>query len=76
MIAEHYGMTKDEKETDSGRNDLTKITGKAEATAEQMAAYVKSKNGSVPQSVLDMIPLYLSEGEEHPRRHRLRPELY
>lgn len=63
VIAEHYGMTKDEKETDSGRNDLTKITGKAEATAEQMAAYVKSKNGSVPQSVLDMIPLYLSEGE-------------
>ncbi len=45
------------------KGGMTKITGKAEATAEQMAAYIKSKNGSVPQSVLDMLPLYLSEGE-------------
>ena len=42
---------------------MTKITGKSEATAEQMTAYIKAKNGSVAQSVLDMIPLYLSEGE-------------
>lgn len=45
------------------KGSMTKITGKAEATAEQMTAYIKSKNGSVPQSVLDMIPLYLSEGK-------------
>ena len=45
------------------KDSMTKITGKAEATAEQMAAYIKAKNGSVAQSVLDMIPLYLSEGE-------------
>ena len=45
------------------KDSMTKITGKAEATAEQMAAYIKAKNGSVAQSVLDMVPLYLSEGE-------------
>ena len=40
----------------------TKIMGTAAATADQMKAYVKSKNPSVAQSVLDMMPLYLSEG--------------
>lgn len=40
----------------------TKIMGTAAATADQMKAYVKSKNPSVAQSVLDMVPLYLSEG--------------
>lgn len=43
--------------------DMTKITGKSVATAVQMQEYIKSKNQDVPQSVLDMIPLYLSEGE-------------
>ncbi|MCM1120095.1 MAG: N-acetylmuramoyl-L-alanine amidase [bacterium] len=60
VIAKHYGM-------DGGLpgniSDMTKITGKAETTAEQMAVYIKGKNASVAQSVLDMIPLYLSEGE-------------
>ena len=28
-----------------------------------MKAYLKKKNPAVPQSVLDMVPLYLSEGE-------------
>ena len=28
-----------------------------------MKAYIKGKNPSVAQSVLDMIPLYLSEGK-------------
>lgn len=42
---------------------MTKITGKAVATAEQMTTYIKAKNAKVPQSVLDMIPFYLSEGE-------------
>ena len=44
-------------------DSLTAIMGKAAATAEQMKAYLKKKNPAVPQSVLDMIPLYISEGE-------------
>ena len=41
---------------------LTSITGEAAASTSQMTAYIKAKNPSVPQSVIDMIPLYLSEG--------------
>ena len=40
----------------------TKIMGAAVATAEQMTAYIKAKNPQVAQSVLGMVPLYLSEG--------------
>ena len=40
----------------------TRITGTAQATADQMQAYIKAKNPNVAQSVIDMIPLYLSEG--------------
>ena len=40
----------------------TTITGTAKATVGQMRAYIKAKNSKVPNSVLDMIPLYLSEG--------------
>ena len=47
----------------SGTDSLTAIMGKAVATAEQMKSYLKKKNPAVAQSVLDMIPLYLSEGE-------------
>ena len=47
----------------SAADSLTTIMGKAKATAGQMASYLKKKNPSVPQSVLDMIPLYISEGE-------------
>ena len=47
----------------SAEDTLTAIMGKAQATAEQMKAYLKKKNPSVPQPVLDMLPLYLSEGE-------------
>lgn len=47
----------------SGSTDgYTKIMGKAVAAAEQMKAYIKAKNPGVAQSVLDMVPLYLSEG--------------
>ena len=46
----------------SSTDGYTKIMGNAVATAEQMKAYLKAKNPSVAQSVLDMIPLYLSEG--------------
>ena len=41
----------------------TRIMGTAVATAEQMKSYLKAKNPNVPQSVLDIIPLYLSEGQ-------------
>lgn len=44
-------------------SSYTKIMGKALATVEQMREYIKLKNPSVAQSVLDMVPLYLSEGE-------------
>lgn len=44
-------------------DSLTAIMEKAVAMAEQMKSYLKKKNPSVAQSVLDMIPLYLSEGE-------------
>ena len=47
----------------SGTDRYTKIMGTAMATAEQMEAYLKAKNPSVAQSVLDMVPLYLSEGK-------------
>lgn len=40
----------------------TSITGTARATVEQMRAYIKKKNPKVVQSVLKMIPLYISEG--------------
>lgn len=42
--------------------DYTKIMGNAVATAAQMQFYIKSVNPFVAQSVIDMIPLYLSEG--------------
>lgn len=44
-------------------SNYTKITSNPVATAEQMVAYVKAKNPNVAQSVIDMIPLYLSEGK-------------
>ena len=42
---------------------LTKIMGTSVATVEQMKEYIKVKNPAVAQSVIDMIPLYLSEGK-------------
>lgn len=47
---------------DDSMGGYTRIMGNAVATAEQMKAYLKGKNPSVAQSVLDMIPRYLSEG--------------
>ncbi len=47
----------------SGTDGYTKVMGNAAATAEQMEAYLKAKNPKVAQSVLDMVPLYLSEGK-------------
>ena len=48
---------------DSSLDSYTKSASKSVATAEQMIAYIKSKKQNVAQSVIDMIPLYLSEGE-------------
>ncbi|MDO4271351.1 MAG: glucosaminidase domain-containing protein [Eubacteriales bacterium] len=41
----------------------TNLTAKPAASARQMQAYIKAVNPNVAQSVLDMIPHYLSEGE-------------
>lgn len=41
----------------------THVMGTAVATEAQMRAYIQSVNPNVAQSVLDMIPYYLSEGE-------------
>ena len=56
-IASYYGVKK------KGENTFTEIMGNAVATMEQMTAYIKAKNPDVAQSVIDMIPLYLSEGK-------------
>lgn len=41
----------------------TKVMGKAMAKSKQMQSYIRLVNPKVPQSVLDMVPLYLSEGQ-------------
>ena len=41
---------------------MLKIMGQARATADQMRAYIKKVNPNVPQSVIAMIPYYISEG--------------
>lgn len=62
VIAAHFGL---KKKGDAGgaAAGYTRITGEAAATVEQMRAYVRAVNPSVPQSVIDMIPFYLSEGK-------------
>ena len=55
------------KKTESSEKEdttiYTKIAGTSKATAEQMIAYIKKKNPNVAQSVIDMIPFYISEGK-------------
>ena len=41
----------------------TSLTGTPQATSKQMQAYIKKVNPNVAQSVIDMIPYYLSEGQ-------------
>lgn len=41
---------------------MLKIMGQAAATVAQMKAYIKMVNPKVPDSVIKMIPLYISEG--------------
>lgn len=47
----------------AGPEGYHSIAGEAVATAAQMVAYIKAKRPGVEQSVIDMIPLYLSEGK-------------
>lgn len=42
---------------------MLRIMGKSVATADQMQSYIKRVNPAVAQSVLDMIPFYLTEGK-------------
>lgn len=41
---------------------MLKIMGKSRASIEQMRAYIKKVNPQVPDSVVKMIPLYITEG--------------
>ena len=40
----------------------TKIMGQAQASIEQMRAYIKKVNPKVPEPVIKMIPYYITEG--------------
>ena len=44
-------------------SSYTKVMGRAMASVEQMGNYIREKNGAVALSVVDMLPLYLFEGE-------------
>lgn len=41
---------------------MNKIMGQAQASVEQMRAYIKKVNPKVPESVIKMIPYYIAEG--------------
>lgn len=41
---------------------MLKIMGQAQASVEQMRAYIKKVNPKVPESVIKMIPYYITEG--------------
>ena len=41
---------------------MLKIMGQAAATVTQMQTYIKKVNPKAPDSVIKMIPLYISEG--------------
>lgn len=61
------GFRKDVKKAMEGTTSFdtegTAIMGTAVATTKQMQEYIKKVNPNVAQSVIDMIPLYLSEGK-------------
>lgn len=52
-----------EKPNTTTDSKYTKIMGTAVATVAQMRARIKAVNPNVPQSVIDMIPYYISEGK-------------
>lgn len=45
------------------RKNMLKIIGKSQASIEQMQVYIKKVNPQVSDSVIKMVPLYLTEGE-------------
>lgn len=55
--------TKPETSEKTETSGYTKIVGTAVATAKQMVTYIKKKNPNIAQSVIDMIPFYISEGK-------------
>lgn len=56
-------LTAREVEIKDETEGYTKIMGTAKATAGQLRAYIRQVRPEVEQSVLDMIPYYISEGE-------------
>lgn len=58
-----YNATLTSREVKQEQTGYHSIAGKAVATAAQMIAYIKAKRPGVEQSVIDMIPLYISEGK-------------
>ena len=54
-IKDFFGLSKNEP-------NLTKLEGQAVLSTSQMRAYIKAVNPNVPDSVLKMIPYYISEG--------------
>lgn len=61
---EKPGEVKPDETTETVNSDgLHYITGKSVADAERLRSYIKSVRPDIQQSVLDMIPYYISEGE-------------
>lgn len=58
------GTSEKAEELETNETDkYTKIVGETIATEEQMIDRLKTVNPEVPQSVIDMIPYYISEGK-------------
>lgn len=63
LKAAGYSAVLTAREVKQEQTGYHSIAGKAVATAAQMVAYIKAKRPGVEQSVIDMIPLYISEGQ-------------
>lgn len=63
LKAAGYSAVLTAREVKQEQTGYHSIAGKAVATAAQMVAYIKAKRPDVEQSVIDMIPLYISEGQ-------------
>lgn len=63
LKAAGYSATLTAREVKQEQTGYHSIAGEAVATAAQMVAYIKAKRPGVEQSVIDMIPLYISEGQ-------------
>ena len=66
----HFGLSMSQFRQDikefcnkEDKYSYTAIMGKETATVEQMENYIRKKNPNVAQSVIDILPLYLIEGE-------------